>query len=444
MKYIRHSQLSFPHYFPPQFSSLLSPIILALLLISLATVHTFAASKTGLVLSFNGVNGKGPSQQLTLDSSGNLYGTTPNGGAHGQGVVFKLSNSGNGWTQTKLYSFCATASCADGKNPQSSLQLDSDGNLYGTTYYGGVNNGGTVFELSPSSSGAWTESVLYSFCPASGCADGEFPDSLTRDAAGNFVGTTYYGGENPCSIGLGCGVIFELSPASGGSWKESVLHAFTGANGDGNQPNAVSLATHGNLFGTTYFGGANAGGAAFELSSGGDGTWTESTLYSFCAQTSCADGASPTAGLVSDAKGNLYGTTSLGGQASSNMPSGNGVVFELSNTSGTWSESVLLAFDGTNGAQPLAGLTLDAAGNLYGDTSMGGLIGSNESNFGVIFELSPTPGGSWQENILHTFAGGPWGSEPTATLLLAPSGPIFGTTSEGGAAKDGLVFSLGR
>jgi uncharacterized repeat protein (TIGR03803 family) len=225
--------------------------------------------------------------------------------------VFELSpRQGGGWTETLLHNFNNNG--RDGVNPQAGLIIDDAGNLYGTTYRGGIYNSGTAFELSPQQGGGWTEKVLHSFGHGS---DGITPDAnLTIDAAGNLYGTTYNGGIH------GRGTVFELTPREGGGWTETVLHSF-GNGSDGANPYAgLIIDANGNLYGTTLAGGIHTAGTAFELSPRQGGGWTETILHSFGNGT---DGNSPYAGLIFDASGNLYGTTLEGGIHSY------GVVFEI-------------------------------------------------------------------------------------------------------------------
>jgi uncharacterized repeat protein (TIGR03803 family) len=211
-----------------------------------------------------------------MDGAGNLYGTTVYGGAKDSGTVFELTPSGTGWTEKVLYNFCAQSNCADGATPLAGLIMDGAGNLYGTTKGGGANSQsvagcGTVFELMPNASKtAWTETVLYSFCSQSGCADGFGSDaSLIMDRAGNLYGTSDFIGSSVY------GVVFELTPAGTG-WKETVLHSFGTADGGGPVASLI-MDGAGNLYGTTLYGGSsqspcsNSGGCGvvFKVSSSG-------------------------------------------------------------------------------------------------------------------------------------------------------------------------------
>jgi len=228
------------------------------------------------------------------------------------------------------------------------------------------------------------ETVLYNFpCGASGCEPGS---NLIFDAAGNLYGTSPYGGA------FSYGVVFELSPQAGGGWTEQVLHSFNTGIHDGNEPQGgLIFDAAGNLYGTTPKGGEHAGGIVFELTPASGGGWTEYVLHNFGAGT---DWSEPYSALIMDAAGNLYGTTNMGGAH------GDGTAFELSPvTGGGWTEKILHSFSGTtDGSRPYAGLTFDAAGNLYGTATNGGAY-----NGGTVFELTPQSGGQWAGKVLHAF-----------------------------------------
>jgi uncharacterized repeat protein (TIGR03803 family) len=340
------------------------------------TSPAFAAGAEKVLYSFcaasNCADGGQSWASLMFDSAGNLYGTTAVGGSAacsgvGCGTVFELIPGADGkWTEKVLYKFCSTAGCTDGANPYAGLIFDSLGNLYGTTGGGGsshcnsdyVGGCGTVFELTPRADGTWSEKVLYKFCSATNCADGKFPDAgLIFDSAGNLFGTTYSGGTS-CQ-GLGCGTVFELTPADDGKWIEKVLHRFTldSPSYDGASPGYGSLTFDkaGNLYGTTYYGGrcveAYGCGTVFQLTRHAKDRWTERVLYRF--QANGKDGHNPYYGLVFGAAGNLYGTTFQGGR-SSKCNEGCGTVFQLMpGTKGRWLEKVLYSFDGKDGRAPL-------------------------------------------------------------------------------------------
>jgi uncharacterized repeat protein (TIGR03803 family) len=358
--------------------------------------------------------------------------------------------------ETVLYTFQGGN---DGADPAAGVILDKTGNLYGTTDFGGGGSGvncsggvgcGTVFELTPSGGGAWTETVLHAFQAGN---DGAQPlASLVIDSAGNLYGTTADGGSQ-CNDGLGCGTVFEVSPPAqpGSPWTEAVLYTFQNGS-DGRLPVAnLVLDRAGNLYGTTELGGSTACGGIgcgiiFEVSppSQSSGVWTEKVLYSF---QGGSDGAEPAAGLVFDNEGALYGTTGEGGS------SNEGTVFQLkppSSPGGSWTESVLFSFNGTDGGGPYADLIFDKKGNLYGTTVSGGPLscpnGNGKTGCGTVFELSPPsqPGGSWIESVLYNFKGPGSGDGrfPLGSLILDVKGNLYGTTSEGAIGNDGTVFEL--
>jgi len=424
---------------PPILTMLRRGMLISLFLILSLTafaaqyrIKTFDFTTTGGILPYGG---------LVADAAGNLYGTTSSGGTSshclsgvGCGVVFKLTPSGNGWTETILYNFCAQANCSDGADPLGPLVFDSAGNLYGTTY-GQVNlTGSVIFELSPTSNG-WKETVLHTFCSATNCNDGTSSRSgLIFDSAGNLYGTTSYGGAHSK------GVAFELSPGTNG-WTETVLHAFSGGRDGANPTAGLAFDTNGNLFGTAPNNGAQGRGVVFALSPGSSG-WTESVIYSFTGKT---DGGVPTGGLVLDASNNLYGTANSGGNLSCkyNGISGCGVVFEVSLNSGTWTESVLYSFSGADGVAPSAAPTFDASGVMYGTTSQGGLNKcANEFGCGTVWSLTPNSDGTWTEAVLHAFTGAKDQREPLAPVLLDSAGNIYGTCEGSFQYGNGSVFEL--
>jgi uncharacterized repeat protein (TIGR03803 family) len=303
---------------------------------------------------------------VIFDTSGNLYGTTVQGGANGVGTVFRLALTANKPWTTVLHSFNGT----DGAEPAASVIFDASGNLYGTTSIGGNNSGrGTVFELKPQANGKWTETVLHSFHGV----DGDVPEAaLILDASGNLYGTTNQGGHQSC----GCGVVFKLTPSSSGHWTEAVLHAFSSKE-DGAYPAAALVFDGtGNLYSTMARGGSGGGGTVFELSPGANGAWKETLLHSFSKKE-----GGPSR-VIFDEVGSLYGETIYGGKQ------GYGTVFKLTEASGQWTETILLSFNGTNGIEPTGGVILDMAGDLYGTTAAGGL-GCAPSGCGVVFEITP-------------------------------------------------------
>jgi uncharacterized repeat protein (TIGR03803 family) len=395
----------------------------------------------------------GDDSQSTLieDAEGNLYGTTALGGLSNIGTVFKLSPTSGAWKEQLLFTFVGSYySAATGSFPEAGVIMDSAGNLYGTTVDGGSSNAGLVFELSPTVSGVWNQTVLYSF---TGGSDGGNPfAALIFDSAGNLYGTTEYGGV------YSDGTVFKLSPGASGTWTESVIHSFAGYPADGSYP-AASLVfdSKGNLYGTTSTGGSSANclvkkkpagcGTVFEMSPTGNGKWSESLLYSFT--NSNGDGAFPFANLIFDSAGNLYGTTEQGGVSGKCQYSGLstcGTIFQLTpGVVGGWTEKVLYAFKGfkSDGAFPLAGLVMDSSGNLYGTTDVGGNASNAQYDlgFGTVFELSPTSGGEWTESVLHNFQMESDGGFPQSGLLLDGSGNFFGATA-GDAYTGSVVYEL--
>jgi uncharacterized repeat protein (TIGR03803 family) len=394
-------------------------------------------------------DGDEPVAGVVFDQAGNLYGTTEHGGAHGRGVVFKLTPKGK---ETVLYNFCAQSHCTDGEYPGGDLVFDQKGNLYGTTFFGGSyksafcnRNGGcgVVFKLSPEGK----ETVLYNFCAQSGCTDGWYPSAgVVFDQKGNLYGTTFFGGSYKsafCNGNGGCGVVFKLSPEG----KETVLYSFCAQGNclDGASPNGVVFDQKGNLHGTTLLGGVHeicalgaiGCGVVFKLTPKG----TETVLYSFCALGggNCSDGQFPNAGLVFDQKGTLYGTTEFGGEFDT------GTAFKLTPTG---KETVLHSFcaqnDCTDGQAPLAGLVIDQNGNLYGTTFFGGAYeycDDGASGCGVIVRLTP----KGKETVLYSFCtqtGCTDGADPKAKLVFDAKGNLYGTTEYGGAQNNGAVFKL--
>jgi len=326
-----------------------------------------------------GADGAYPLGGLTLDKSGNLYGTTENGGPLGHGTVYKLSSPAMGktaWKETVLHRFTGS----DGANPKASMIFDSTGNLYGTTSGDGSTTSGTVFELAPPAAGktAWRASVLHRFA----VSENAYPAAaLALGMGGTLYGTTASGGTH------GDGTVFALAPPAGRRtyWKQTVLYNFTGLSPDGSGvQGGVAFDKTGNLYGTTTGGGASGSGTVFELSPPPSGTtWKETVLHSF--SVSDTGGAHPNAGVTVDPAGNLYGTAYDGGSPVLNSP---GVVYKLSPpaTGNVWKETVLHRFTskGTDGASPYASLLLDKTGALYGTTSGGGSFGC-----GTVFKVTP-------------------------------------------------------
>jgi len=384
----------------------------AALLVPAASAQTFTT-----LFTFDLGDGAFPGVGLIRDAKGNLYGTTYAGGVDncffGCGLVFKVDTSGN---ETVLYAF--TGSRGDGETPDASLVMDESGTLYGTTVDGGASSHGTVFKVNKSGK----ETVLYSFTGSG--RDGKYPFAgLLRDAYGNLYGTNIYSGNTSCNDGAGpgCGTVFKVDNTG----KETVLYNFTGINGDGSYPIAGLVQDKsGTMYGTTYGGGDSGRGTVFKLTKSGK----ESVLYSF---SGGADGGFPEYGyLALDSKGNLYGTTSTGGSGAG-CSGGCGVVFKVDKAG---KETVLYSFAGENGdgANPYAGVVLDSAGNLYGTTFRGG-----QSVFGTVFKLDKTG----KETVLHSFDDTD-GANPHGDLVLDGKGNLYGAAQSGGEFDFGTVFKL--
>jgi uncharacterized repeat protein (TIGR03803 family) len=349
---------------------------------------------------------------LTPDGKGNLYGTTQGGGAMGGGTVFELIPGSNGsWTEQVLHNFTYQS---DGGGIYGGVAFDAKGNLYGTTAFGGLGNG-VVFQLVPGSNGVWTENTVYSF---GGSSDGGTPFAgVVVDGAGNLYGTTNGGGA------YGFGVIFQLIPGSNGIWTEKVLHSFADENdGISGFESSLTLDVAGNLYGVAS-GGPHDYGLVFELVHSANGSWTEKTLHAF---TGGLDGSGPNGGVIFDTAGNLYGVSQY-------------AVYELLPGSGAWTLKVLYTFKGgADGAIPDAPLTFDQNGNLYGTTSTGG------KHRGTVFKLTPSASGAWTERVLHSFSpGGADGIFPNVEGLVVDAfGNIFGTTVNGGASSEGVIYEI--
>jgi uncharacterized repeat protein (TIGR03803 family) len=378
------------------------------LFVSLTAVIPSGAqtSKFKVVHAFTSrTDGQVPQAGLVLDAQGNLYGTTEYGGTYGNGTVFKVDTAGN---ETILHSFNWRT---DGGYPFGRVILDSARNLYGTTSQGGPSGSGTVFELNANGK----EAILHAFAASS--TDGSFPIAgLVRDPAGNLYGTTSAGGSS------GWGVVFRVDSTG----VETVLHSFAGFP-DGQLPWAgLTLDTQGNLYGVTINGGTRGDGALFGLNTAG----VEAVIASFTILT----GDSPTGTLMEDDLGNLYGTTAYNGAYS------RGTVFKFDTATGVETTLYNFGAGGNNdGATPAGGLVRDKAGNLYGTTQVGGA-----KRYGTVFKLDPTG----KETILHSFTGGSDGSVPEGSLAMDQGGNLYGTTSYGGdltcqgAAGCGTVFKI--
>jgi len=383
---------------------------------------------------------------------------TPDGGIPVAGVVFDSAGNlygttatggaygygsvfelqpGPGGTWSETVLHSFAPNSADGIQPRAGLVVDGFGTLYGTTQFGGDYNEGTVFQISPDRDGVWNETILHSF---DGTHGGRPTAGLILDDAGNLYGTTY-------GSPYWCGTVFRLAPSPDGAWTHTILHNFgriKNAPGDGCQPSAGLVRDRaGNLYGTTSTGGANIYfGTIFRLKERNKGKWKETVLHSFT--SSNGDGAYPYDSLALDNSANLYGTTFAGGIP--NCFAGCGIAFKLAPSAGQWKEKTLYSFTGgSDGAEPYAGLIRDAAGDWYGATNFGG--SSCSSGCGVVFKLTRRDKGKWTETVLHRFSGGD-GDVPNGNLVSDFSGNLFGTTLNGGEVNSncpagcGVVFEL--
>ncbi len=430
-------------------------LVIVTMLLTVATNASAEWTEKVLYSFKGGSDGLTPAGGVVSDKAGNLYGVTNEGGSTcpspGCGTVFQLApptQKGGAWTETILYGFNGT----DGSIPVGAAIIDGNGNLYGTTAYGGSgtcllfgdNVGcGVVYELSPPTKkgGQWSYAVLYNF---QGGKDGLFPGgNLAFDKNGSLYGATQFGGGKGTTCNQyfdgNCGTVFKLSPPQEkvGKWTEKILHRFAGGTDGANPNGGLIFDGKGAIYGTTFSGGnqsCHCYGTAFKLVPPAKlgAAWVEKQLHVFSGGN---DGGQPSAGLIFDAKGSLYGVAG-GGNVS-----GGGIVFRLTLVVGRWKETVLHWFSNLGGGAPLGGLIFDSAGRLYGTTS-GGDAGS------YVFRLAPPGygGRSWGLSILHTFGGVPDGTGPDAALIFDRNGSLYGTTQRGGTgacqAGCGVVFEV--
>jgi uncharacterized repeat protein (TIGR03803 family) len=447
MKKLRGLEPSGKRSWPYELSGWKSVCVLSLLYA--VTVITASAQTFTTLVTFVESEGQSPVGSFVQGFDGNLYGVTGFGGLHSRGTVFRLTRGG---ALTSLYSFCSKANCTDGRNPDGGLVLAADGNFYGTTLGGGANDSGTLFKITPN--GVLT--TLYSFCSKINCTDGLSPIGLIRGRDGNFYGTTESGGANNSSVcqNAGCGTVFKITP----NGTMTTLHSFCSqANcADGAIPYAgLVQATNGNFYGTTRqggdnivcFGGSSGCGTVFKITASG----TLTTLYNFCSQTNCDDGAFPTAGLLQASNGNLYGTTYLGGNNNLCPPTvdapGCGTVFEITPAGAL---STLYSFCSetkcADGGNPLAGLVQASDSNFYGTTVSGGNHGCNVAiGCGTLFKITPTGAQTTLYKFCSVSATHPCldGFAPVGGLVQATNGKFYGGTYFGGSTTRGTLFRLG-
>lgn len=419
-----------------------------LILCTLLTTMTAFGEPEKVLYNFEGgADGADPYQSgVVMDKSGNLYGVVSADGLEGScsgfgcGLVYELSpTSGGGWEKTTLHTFTGGN---DGGSPVGNLIIDAKGNLYGVTEQGGTGGCnsvlgvgcGVVFRMSPKSNGVWKYSVIHDFGN-----DGNYPNAgVVFDGAGNLYGTTQFGGDFVCD----CGIVYQLVPVKKGTWTENTLYNFVGISQGGSDvsfPGSdVFIDAKGNIFGTGTGGGdvnCNDGcGGVYELVLQENGTYQEQVLHAF---TGGRDGFEPDGGVLLDSKGNVYGTTGFGGGTGCNNGGfGCGTVFELRKSGGGYEERIVFRFNGRNGYNPVADLYLDDNNNLYSTTTSGGAYSN-----GVAFRLTRSSG-KWKETVLHSFGSGSDGASSWASLTSDGKGGFFGTTRGGGTAQQGTVFQL--
>ena len=354
-------------------------------------------------------------------------------------AVAALASAAHASQYQVLYTFHGFPA-GDGANPHAAPIMSSNGNLYGTTEAGGSSGCGVVYQLHKSRNGTWKETILYIFT----CGDdGAYADGgVIMDKAGNLYGGTSLGGTGACYLfgtRIGCGAVYKLSPDKQGTWVETTLYSWPAPSIDYDGPLAsLTLDASGTLYGTTSSDNpcTTNWGSVFQIQPA-DGNWKERDIHRFCGQG--YGGRRPGYGaLVFDPAGNLYGTASEGGRGTDQ-----GVVFKLSPSgAGKWTFTKIHQFTQGEGGTLEGGLTLDAAGNLYGAELYGGL-----SNFGAIFELSPRASGKWHESVLYTFiGGGADGQNPWQNPVFDSGGNLFGTTQQGGEAQYcvncGVIYEL--
>lgn len=409
--------------------------------LALTTVALLPAHAQTLTVLHNftgGVDGQYP-HTATFDAAGNLYGTTQNGGTHqrncgstGCGTVFKLSQRSSGWVLSTLYNFTGGS---DGWYPDSGPTFGPDGSLYGTTPNGGNQSCregcGIVYKLQPPATVCRSISCPWNetiLHTFTAGTDGAIPSSTVSFDSAGNLYGTTLEGGTAMYCNGGCGVVYELTP-SGGGWIDSILYAFAGGV-DGEFPqDGVVMNNAGDLFGTSDGPTPNGTpGAVYELTPSGSG-WSKSFYYVFQGTN---NGAEPL-GLIIDASGNLYGGTQMGG------PEGGGTVYEL--TPGGSGPNFILLYALSTIVQfgisgPDAPLTMDAAGNLYGTTGNDGRYG-----MGSVFKLTPSLG-SWTYTSLHDFTGGDDGAYPVGPVLLDSQGNVYGTALTGGLYNNGIAFKI--
>jgi len=400
------------------------PIAIFSVVAALPAARPAAAGTAEVIHSFGDGDGEYPATDLVVDASGTLYGTTTQGGALNSGTVFRLAPSGPGWDESVIYSF---TSGPDGGQPYNGVTLDAQGNLYGSAVTGGTGQAceggcGVVYKLTKTGA-TWTQSVLYNF---TGGEDGSGPGAgLSFDRAGNLYGMA------PTAGAFGLGVIYKLTPNGAGGWTQTVIHAFTGGDDGATGSAGRILVSSGRLYGVATVGGVHGKGTVFRLNPVPGGGWSFETLYAF---QGMPDGALPYGAVVRDGAGHLYGTTYYEGAHD------HGAIYELTPTpSGPWNESIIYSFQGgADGGHPVSHLNFDASGNLYGTTSEGGDPGCS---CGTVFKLAKV-GRTWQLETVHAFTGNPDGANAYNGMVWGMGGKLYGAAVLGGEDNDGVIFEL--
>jgi uncharacterized repeat protein (TIGR03803 family) len=384
-------------------------------------------------------DGKNPQSPLIMDAAGNVYGVTLYGGLANSGTLFELipNATKTAYTYKRLHSFCSRPNCTDGSYPYTSLIIDSQGNLYGTTASGGTTGVGVVFEMVVGATPVFN--TLHTFCATATCGDGWNPMSgLTYQGASS---GTPYDGTSPLygtvfgGTAHGYGAVYQLAFDAGtAKWKFKIAHDFCAVAGcpDGSSPQSdLTMDAVGNIYGATGAGGSTGHGTIFKLSQAG-GVWKETVLRNICFRTNCTDGSAPITPMIIDADGKLIGTMYSGGAHAG------GAIFKLDPA--TKAYSLLYHFcaqaNCIDGGQPDGNIVLDASGNLYGTTHYHGK--SAYTNAGVIWRLNGT---SYQ--VLHSFCTDSTcsdGRDSFSGVISDADGQLFVATSEGSTKSGGAVF----
>ena len=383
----------------------------AFLIITLAIPMLANAQTESTLHTFTETTSFWPQGALLEDSARNLYGTTRAGGKYGVGSIFKMSPpavSGGAWVLTTLYDFVPYGS--GGYVPISDLITDSTGAFYGTTYSGGdpICNCGVVYKLVPPAvtGGTWIEQSLYAFTANN--FDGRLPApaALTMNTQGIIYGVTSRGGT------WDSGVIYQLAPATGGTYTETVLYSFGDLTDASTPSGPLTMDSSGALYGVTSLGGV----------------FNSGTVYKFVPAANGQSGRSPVGNLLFDSTGNLFGVTNGGGSGNDD-----GVIYKLAPAKAAWSETILYIFSKASGSHPVAGLTWNpSTGALYGTTSS---QNGKTTGDGSVFQLLPPTivGGAWTESTLFPFTYPTVGGYPTGTVTRDPiTGTLYGTAINGG------------